>query len=58
MAAEHERDPNREGPDEAAQVDGGADTPPGTVPEGATPSVEATPGDPLSDAHDDVDGPE
>jgi hypothetical protein len=58
MGAEHEPDANREGSEEAAQVDGAADAPPGTVPEGATPSVEATPGDPLADAHDDVDGPE
>ena len=35
-----------------AQIDGGADAPPGTDPEGATPKVPRTTGDPLADAHD------
>jgi hypothetical protein len=37
------------------QVDGAADTGPGTMPEGATPKVPRTAGDPLADAHDDPD---
>jgi hypothetical protein len=40
--------------DDEEQIDGAADAAPGTAPEAATPSVEATPGDPLSAAHDDA----
>jgi hypothetical protein len=36
----------------SGKIDGGADSAPGTVPEGATPEVAATPGDPLADAHE------
>jgi hypothetical protein len=40
-------------PDQERQVDGAADTGPGTRPEGATPKVPRTSGDPLADAHED-----
>jgi hypothetical protein len=33
------------------EIDGAADTGPGTTPEGETPKVPRTSGDPLSDAH-------
>jgi hypothetical protein len=38
--------------DEHERIDGAADTGPGTMPEGATPKVPRTSGDPLSDAHE------
>jgi hypothetical protein len=40
-----------EEPGDDEQIDGAADTGPGTMPEGATPKVPRTPGDPLADAH-------
>jgi hypothetical protein len=39
------------GGDEREQIDGAADAGPGTMPEGATPKVPRTSGDPLADAH-------
>ena len=40
-----------QGSDDHEQIDGAADTGPGTTPEGATPKVPRTSGDPLADAH-------
>jgi hypothetical protein len=37
--------------DEPERIDGAADAGPGTMPEGATPRVPRTSGDPLADAH-------
>jgi hypothetical protein len=37
---------------ERERIDGAADTGPGTTPEGATPKVPRTSGDPLADAHE------
>jgi hypothetical protein len=38
--------------DEAARIDGAAETEAGTTPEGATPKAPPTSGDPLADAHE------
>ena len=38
-------------PGQTEPIDGAADAPPGTMPEGATPKVPRTSGDPLADAH-------
>jgi hypothetical protein len=38
-------------PGRSERIDGGADTGPGTMPEGATPKTPRTSGDPLADAH-------
>jgi hypothetical protein len=46
------RTPESDGAGESAQIDGAADTGPGTKPEGATPKVSKKSGDPLADAHD------
>jgi hypothetical protein len=43
-------------PGEDERVDGAADTRPGTMPEGATPKVPRTSGDPLADAHERAAG--
>jgi hypothetical protein len=37
---------------DAERIDGAADAGPGTMPEGATPKVPRTSGDPLADAHE------
>lgn len=39
--------------DQDERIDGAADAGPGTLPEGATPKVPRTSGDPLADAHED-----
>jgi hypothetical protein len=41
------------GAEDDRQIDGGADAGPGEDPEGATPDVDARPGDPLAAAHDE-----